>query len=268
MLFSETLATIRAGADGESSLVAQVGSDWTQGRATYGGLVAALGNEAMRRLVPADRPLRGLDVTFVGPVFPGEARLEADVLRVGKAVTIAHARVLSQDQVAATLTGIYGAARPSALAIAPSTPLVAPTPDEVAASISPWKSERPHFTQHFDVRWIEGSHTPFVGNPVSSSRAYIRHRDSAALTETAVVGLLDCIWTPSLQMLNAVTPSSSLNWRLEFLRHDYNFAPQAWWRIDTQTRAAAEGYIHHDSVVLDPNGAPVAYSHQLVAVFG
>ena len=107
-----------------------------------------------------------------------------------------------------------------------------------------------------------------MGNDVSHSRAYIRHRDPAPLNETAVVGLLDCIWTPSLQMLEALTPSSSLNWRLEFLRHDYRFAPQAWWRIDTQTQAAAEGYISHKSVVLDPNGVPAAFSYQLVTVFG
>jgi acyl-CoA thioesterase len=270
MLFSEILASIaaRAPGPGEPGLTAQIGADWSQGRASFGGIVAALGNEAMRRLVAPERPLRGLDVTFVGPAFPGEVQLQAEILRVGKVITIAHSRILSAGQVAATLTGIYGVARPSRLNLPPEAPEGAPPPESLPATQPLPASNAPHFAQHFDIRLIAGSHWPFVGAATSHSKAYIRHRDPSALTESHLVGLLDCIWTPSLQMLSAVTPSSSLNWRLEFLRHDYSFAPQAWWRIDTRTNAAAEGYISHSSVVLDPNAVPAAFSHQLVAVFG
>jgi acyl-CoA thioesterase len=264
MLFSEILTTITQRSDGEG-LTAEISPDWTQGRACFGGLVAALGNEALRRLVPAERPLRGLDVTFVAPAMPGRVQMQAEVLRAGKSVTIAHSRVVSSGQVAATLTGIYGAARPSVLTVAPTPPPRASPAEEWPASQIPMF---PHFAHHFDVRWIEGCSRPFVGSGLTHSKAYVRHRDPTPLSETALVGLLDCIWTPSLQMLGAVTPSSSLNWRLEFLRHDYNFAPQAWWRIDTQTNAATEGYISHSSVVLDPDGKLAAYSHQLVVVFG
>jgi acyl-CoA thioesterase len=265
MLFSEVLASISTHTDGQLGLTAQISPDWSQGRASFGGIVAALGNETMRRLVPADRPLRGLDITFVGPAFAGAVQLHGEILRVGKAVTIAHSRVMSGAQVAATLTGIYGAPRPSRLNLAPHTPSSAGPIEDLPASQPP---KHPHFAHHFEVRWIEGSPRPFVGAAISHSKAYIRHRDPTALTESHLVGLLDCIWTPSLQMLQSVTPSSSLNWRLEFLRHDYRFAPQAWWRIDTHTNAAAEGYISHSSVVFDPNGNPAAFSHQLVTVFG
>jgi acyl-CoA thioesterase len=268
MRFSETLATLRARSDGESGLTAQIGPDWSQGRASYGGIVAAFGNESMRRLVPADRPLRGLDVTFVGPASTGPIEVQAEILRVGKAVTIAHSRVISQGQVAATITGIYGAARPSSLNIPAAPRGPTPPPEQMIATRPPARNSGLQFAQHFDVCWIEGSPRPFVSAGISDSKAYIRHRDPSALTETHLVCLLDCIWTPALQMLSAPTPSSSLNWRLEFLRHDYSFAPDAWWRIDTQTNAAAEGYISHSSVVLDPRGEPAALSYQIVAVFG
>ena len=108
MLFSETLASIQPQDKGWSAVV---GEDWSQGRATFGGMVAALGNEAMRRLVPAERKLRGLETVFAGPALTGALRMEAEVLRVGKAVTIAGARLWSADKIAATLTGTYGAAR-------------------------------------------------------------------------------------------------------------------------------------------------------------
>lgn len=45
-------------------------AQWAQGRASFGGLVVALQYEAMRAKVPADRPVRSLAVTFVGPVAP------------------------------------------------------------------------------------------------------------------------------------------------------------------------------------------------------
>ena len=85
MQFSETLATLKPRGEGEAALVGEIGADWTQGRAGYGGIVAAFGNAAMRRLVASDRPLRGLDVTFVGPALPGPIELDAQILRVGKA---------------------------------------------------------------------------------------------------------------------------------------------------------------------------------------
>ena len=57
MLFSEVLGSIQF--DGTTGSVT-VSEDWSQGRATFGGLVSAVGNEVLRKLVPADRLLRSL----------------------------------------------------------------------------------------------------------------------------------------------------------------------------------------------------------------
>src|SRR6202030_2120298 len=108
MRFADTLSSI---VSHDKGCTAVIGDDWSQGRATFGGMVAALGNEAMRRLVPADRKLRGLETVFAGPALAGTVRIESEVLRVGKAVTIASARLWSADKIAATLTGTYGLAR-------------------------------------------------------------------------------------------------------------------------------------------------------------
>jgi acyl-CoA thioesterase len=264
MLFSEALASIKPAAEG---WIAQVEADWSQGRATFGGMVAALGNEAMRFLVPADRRLRGLDVTFVGPVLAGSVGLDAQILRVGKAVTIAQARVTSDGQTAATLTGIYGHARAVSLNIAPvPAAAVRPVEELPEASSTPWVSS-PGFLQHFGMRWAEGAR-PFSGSSARSSKVYIRHRDPSALTESHIVALIDCIPPPILQMMTTQAPHSSMTWTLEFLRHDYDFSPQAWWRIDTEVKASADGYCQEASVVMDPNGVPMVFSRQLVAVFG
>ena len=63
--------------------------DWSQGRTIFGGLIAALANDAMRSLIPKDRPLRAVQVVFVGPNAPGDVSFEPSILRAGKAVTLA-----------------------------------------------------------------------------------------------------------------------------------------------------------------------------------
>jgi acyl-CoA thioesterase len=263
MLFSETLASIQPHDKGWRAIV---GADWSQGRATFGGTVTALGNEAMRRLVPPERQLRELETVFVGPTLVGPVHIEAEVLRVGRAVTIASARLLSEEKIAATVTGIYGAARSTAISIAPTVstgvpPAVnLPLPEAHA-------NAGPAFLQHFDFRWAEGA-WPFSGSSSNKSKIYVRHRDPAALTESHVIALADCIPSVILQMLSTPVPSSSLTWTLQFLKHDYGFAPDAWWRIDSQVDAAEDGYSCESCILLNPSGAPAAFSRQMVAVFG
>ena len=265
MLFSETLASIKpAGAQWS----AEIGADWFQGRATFGGMVGALGNEVMRRIVPSDRELRGLEVTFVGPVLPGAVQLDAEVLRVGKAVTIAQATMRSAGQVATTLTGIYGKARASAISVAAPAAADAIDVKELPSSTLPVQSGGPIFLQHFEMRWAEGMR-PFSGSKMSRHKVYIRHLDIAPLTESHIVALIDVIPSPALQMMTSAAPASSLLWSLEFLRHDHQgFAAGEWWRIDTELTAAADGYASQSSVIFNPQGLPAALSQQLVAVFG
>jgi acyl-CoA thioesterase len=263
MLFSETLASMQARDGGWRAVI---GEDWSQGRATFGGMVAALGNEAMRRLVPADRELRGLDTTFVGPALAGEVSIDAEVLRVGKAVTIARARLWSDGKIAATLTGIYGAARATALSITPT----------VAAGVRPaldlpeWSASDmggPSFARHFGHRWAEGAR-PYAGSKLRTSKIYVRHKDPAPLTESHVVALIDSIPSAIVQLMSTPAPSSSLTWTLQFLKHDYSFAPEAWWRIDAEVNSAGSGYSCESCILIDPNGAPAAVARQMVAVFG
>jgi acyl-CoA thioesterase len=262
MQFSKTLASLQPQGRDWSALISE---DWSQGRATFGGVVAALGNEAMRKLVPGDRPLRGLEIVFVGPTLAGAVRIEVEVLRVGRAVTIAAARLWSADKIAATLTGTYGAARSTAISIAPQAASEVPRAEDVSAATS--ADFGPSFLRHFDFKWVEGA-LPFSGSALNKLKTYVRHTDPAKLTESHVIALTDCIPSVILQRMSTVVPSSSLTWTLQFLKHDYSFASDAWWRIDAEIDAAADGYSCESVIVLDPNGTPAVFSRQMVAVFG
>jgi acyl-CoA thioesterase len=263
MLFSQTLQSMQPRDGGWRAVI---GEDWSQGRATFGGMVAALCNEAMRRLVPKDRELRGLETTFVGPALAGEVSIEAEILRVGKSVTIARAKLWSDAKIAATLTGIYGTARATALSIMPTVAAgVRPAlglPDRSGAEMG-----GPSFVRHFGYRWAEGAR-PFAGSNLRTSKIYVRHEDPAPLTESHVVALIDSIPSAILQLMSTPAPSSSLTWTVQFLRHDYSFAPDAWWRIDAEVNSAGSGYSCESSLLIDPSGTPAALARQMVAVFG
>lgn len=242
-----------------------VTDDWGQGRATFGGLVAAVGNEAMRRLVPLDRPLRSLQTTFVGPAAAGRWSLSTRVLRVGRAVTIAHCEIMESGQIAAVQVGVYGAERDSAVKVE-----LAPTPspralediNEVRFPIE----GAPRFLQHFAVRWAEGP--ALFGGVRTPGKAFLHHRDPAPLTESHVIAIADCLPTPAMSMYTAPARASSLVWTLELLHHDFGFSPGAWWRVDHDIDAAGAGYVNQTGTLYDPNGRPTALTRQLVAIFG
>ena len=263
MLFSEVLGSIQF--DGAESS-ATVSDDWSQGRATFGGLITAVANEVLRKLVPADRQLRSLQTTFVGPASPSTWRIKAEVLRVGKAVTLARCDVIDGDQVAATIVGVYGGARPSAVEVRPEA---VPSPRDVDQinEVRFQPGLAPDFIQHFAIRWSQGA-KPFTSSPRTPTKAFIRHRDTSALTESHVVGLIDCIPTPAMSMFKERAPASSLVWTVEFFEHRFDFAPERWWRIDTDIDAATSGYVNQTGLLHDPDGRPVALTRQLVAVFG
>lgn len=262
MQFSEILASIRGP---EEELMATVSDDWLQGRATFGGLVAAVGNEAMRKLVPRERPLRSLQTTFMGPASAGTWKLRARALRAGKAVTLAQCEVIDGEQVVAVQTGVYGADRESAVLVKP-VPVDPPRSVDDIAELRYTLEHTPAFVQHFALRFAVGA-KPFTGTR-SPSKVYIRHRDPSPLTESHIVALVDCIPTPALTMFKAPAPSSSLVWTLDFFEHGLEFSPEAWWRIDTDIDAAAGGYVNQTGLLHDPNGRPVALSRQLFVVFG
>lgn len=263
MQFSEILSSVAPTGDSRFSIT--VPDDWGQGRATFGGLVAAAGNEAMRRLVASNRPLRSLQTTFVGPAASGTWTMHARVLRVGRAVTLAHCDILDGDQVVAIQVGVYGLARSSFVTVRPPV-TEAPRKIEEINEMRFQPECSPPFLQHFAHRWALGA-KPFSGTR-SNSMCFIRHRDPAPLSESHVVALVDCIPTPALSMLTAPAPASSLVWNLEFFEHEFGFGPDEWWRIDTTLDAASEGYVNQTGLLLDPKGQPVALSRQIFAIFG
>ncbi|RLU00353.1 thioesterase family protein [Ketobacter sp.] len=238
-------------------------ADWLQGRALFGGLQTILCLHAMRSLLP-EVPLRSLQTTFIQPARSPQVRAVASVIRAGKNVTHAEARLLDDEEnVVALVVGVFGAARESAVNITPQQPAV--------------DSERPRhfkqlpgvpgFTKHFSATWLVGK-LPFGGDDSTHNVVQLGMPGEQACSEYHVVALADFIPPVALSHLRQPVPGSSMTWMLEFLGEDFNGLPLENWRVDADLVAAGEGYTHQSVTLWGPNGKPIALSRQNMVVFG
>lgn len=246
-----------------------VPQSWGQGRAAFGGLVAALVLAAMRRQVPAGRPLRSLAVTFVGPLQPGvPAQVEAEVLREGRAVSQMLGRATQEGQVVALVQGSFGAPRDSVVRVEalPAPAMMGPEHSQEMPYI---KGITPEFTQHLALRWAEGG-MPFSNNPSRTMGGWVRLREElpqAFLDEAHLLGLVDA-WPPALlPHLRQPAPGSSLTWTIEFMQPLVALNGGDWCQYRAEIEHARDGYGHIAAGFWSAGGTLLAISRQTVTVF-
>ena len=239
---------------------------WGQGRATYGGLVAAILYRHLAARVPG-RHLRSVTINFVGPVAPGAARLEAQVLRQGKSVTQAMVMLYQHDAVQAVLLASFGEPRESAIDIAPAPAPQYKSPEQLMA-LPYVEGVTPAFLQHFNACWGEGEF-PFMGGKSSSVGGWVRFRDGEGdLSAEHLLALVD-VWPPTvLGMMKVPAPSSSMTWTLELVADVDALSAADWYQYQATTDLAADGYVHSPARLWDAQGRLLALSRQTVVVFG
>jgi acyl-CoA thioesterase len=265
MTFSELLQAVRTNPE---ALV--IPSLWGQGRASFGGLVAALAFEAMRAKVPVGRPVRSLAITFVGPVAADvPVSFQAEVLREGKAVSQLCLRAVQDGQVVTMVQGSFGAARASAIDVAP---LPAPQiePAERCQELPYLRGVTPEFTRFLAMRWGIGG-MPFTNNPSRQMGGWVRLRGEAepqALSEAHLLALVDA-WPPAvLPHLKSPAPGSSLTWNIEFVQPLRELSTEHWCLYRAEIEHARDGYGHIAAALWSPAGELIAISRQTVTVFG
>ncbi|PTS86882.1 acyl-CoA thioesterase II [Pseudomonas sp. HMWF032] len=265
MGFSELLQAVR-----DNPQAVLIPAQWGQGRASFGGLVAALVYEAMRAQVSSGRPLRSLAMTFVGPAAPDvPVRFEVDVLREGKAVSQVLGRAIQDGQVVTIVQGSFGAGRESHIAVA-AEPAPQATAVEACQELPYIPNVTPEFTRYLAMRWAFGG-VPFSGNTSRDMGGWVRLRDQAAVepvSEAHLLALVDA-WPPAvLPHLSAPAPGSTLTWTIEFVQPMSALTTQDWCLYRAHIEHARDGYGHVAAAMWTANGELLAISRQTVAVFG
>lgn len=245
---------------------AEIPPGWGQGRATFGGLVAALLVTRTQALVPADRVLRSLTVSFVGPVAAGACTLEAAVIRSGKSVTQAECRLVQNGEVLAVMLASFGAARESKIAVAPAAAPVFAGPEEGRA-LPYVPGLMPEFLGQFDFRWSWGGF-PVAGIKEPDFGGWLRFSAATGVVGAAQIAALVDAWPPSVMpMYTQPAPSSSLTWTLEFVDDAPGKSGNDWWQYEVKTEAAANGYVHAQAQLWDDAGRLIAISRQVSTIF-
>lgn len=245
----------------------QIPERWGQGRATFGGLVAACLFEKIRPQVAAERPLRSLNLSFVAPVAPGALDVEVRLLREGKAATQMQATAYQHNQVCAVLLASFGGDRASAVNVAAMSPPVIKAPE--AATQFPFIAGlTPDFTQYFDYRYAVGK-MPFMGGQEPTMGGWIRLREpgNQAAGMAELLCLLDA-WPPAVfSLLKAPASGSSLTWSVGVVDCPADCTGSDWWQYLADIQHAANGYSHIDATLWDRHGHTALISRQTVSVF-
>ncbi|MCY1272115.1 acyl-CoA thioesterase II [compost metagenome] len=265
MNFSEMLQAVRST---PHDLV--IPSTWAQGRASFGGLVAALAYEAMHSAVGGERPVRSLAITFVGPVEADvPVRVEAEVLREGKAVSQVLGRLVQNGQVVTLVQGSFGLPRESAVAVE-ADPAPSMKGPEESQELPYVPKATPEFLQHVALRWSVGG-LPFTANPAREMGGWMRLRQGAGDEPMEIAHLLTLVdgWPPAtLPHLSRPAMGSSLTWTIEFPQPLPSLPGSAWCQYLATIEHARDGYGHVAARCWSEDGQLLAISRQTVTVFG
>ena len=264
MKFCELIDAVR-----RNPLAVTIPAEWGQGRASFGGLMAALQFEAMRAKVPGDRPVRSLAITFVGPAEPGvPIAFEVDVLREGKAVSQVLGRAMQGGQVMTLIQGSFGAPRESAIRVK-ADPAPTLKPVEQCQPLPFISGMMPEYLRFMDLRWGLGG-LPFSNTPSPAIGGYVRFRDieEGPASEAHLLALVDT-WPPALlPHLSRPAPGSSLTWTIEFVQPMPALSTHDWCLYKAVIEHARDGYGHTAAMLWSPSGELIAISRQTVTVFG
>ena len=242
-----------------------VSDDWMQGRAAFGGVVAAAGLRALRTTVDESRLPRTVTTTFYGPVTSEPAELTVRTLRAGRSVTFADAEIVQSGTLRARVAGMFGADRETVVQV-PTPTIEVPEPDAFVP-FPRLPGVTPAFIEQLELRWCEGEF-PFTGAREGVvMAALLRFREPVAPGPERVIGLLDVMPAPVLQQLDGPRPASSIQWTSHLLAPD-TAEPDDWWFFRYETISASAGYSTAVGKLYDAHGRLVAWQEQLHAVFG
>ncbi|MBU6950075.1 acyl-CoA thioesterase II [Hahella sp. HN01] len=262
MLFSKLLGEVS-----DSVCDVEIAEDWSQGRSTFGGLVAAFIYEAMRQSLSEDRPLREFNISFVSPVAPTKLTVASELLREGGSVSQVLGRAIQQGEVKATAFASFGKARDTIINASGEATPEAKAPDQ-CIEMPYIKGVTPEFTQHFNYYYAYGN-LPFSGVQSREMGGWVRFRQpEPAITLGHILGLVDA-WPPAtLPWVKAPAPASTLTWSIQFPQPTPSIQPDELCLYKAYVEHASEGYAYTRSKLWNAKGELVALSQQTVTVFG
>lgn len=247
----------------DGSVSAHIDESWMQGRTTYGGMSAAIALAGAKALHPSEAPLRYAQISFIGPVS-GDCTVNSHVLRQSKSSLFLEAGVSSATDFGTAATFAFSPDRQSHLDYNQYRMPDVPAPEDLEA-VPPHKL-RPAFSDHFDMRPINGPRFPARGsNP--QWVAWVRFAEEPACDPIiALLALGDALPPAAMAIFTEFGPISSMNWTVNML----TAKPQTddgWWLLVNTCHYARGGVSVQDMMIYNRAGEAVVSGSQAIAVY-
>lgn len=243
-------------------------SEWFQGPGAFGGIVAASVVRAFDADLDADDyRIRSLNLEFLAPVDGRPAELTVDVLRRGRSVVNAEARIEQDGELAVTARAALCRDRDSGVVVDEVEPPNVSDPDELEAA--PHNPLFPNFARHYEHRFCIGS-APFSGAGEAVVGGWGRLKGADQPADAAhVVALID-IWPPAvLSTVSEPMGAATISWQIVFdepLPVD-DAGPDDFYLGAVETRRASAGYASERARLYDRNGRRLAEALQWLTIF-
>lgn len=236
--------------------------DWAQGRALFGGMVAALCAETARLSVADLPPLRSAQVTFAGPA-QGRLAFHPEILRRGRTATVISVDCIGDDKFAARVVLIYGAARESRVEHDLSEPPSVPAPLD-CEPFFPEGHTPPGFFPNFEMRLAAGAR-PLSGADKPEFTVWVRHVEEGGVDPTiALVALADSLPPAAMVQFPAMAPISTMSWGVDFFQP---VTSRGWHLLRSTSEQGADGYSLQSMSLWEAAGRRIAAGRQAVALF-
>jgi acyl-CoA thioesterase len=237
--------------------------DWGQGRTAFGGIVAAVMYEAVKKSFPDLPPLRTAHINFIGPAI-GDLKISSSVLRAGKNVTFIECCLSGEKGLASKIIFIFANPLPAETEQDYPKRTDIPAPDSLPQYAEP--PHKPSFLGHFERRIIKGPeflsqthHPEFL--------IWLRLRDiEAHNTFSSLLALADAPPPAALAATKTLTALSTTNWAINLLR-DNPKTEDGWWLLESSTQHIRHGYSSQRMTIWNRSGERVIDALQHIAVF-
>jgi hypothetical protein len=212
---------------------------WQQGRGAFGGLVYGILARAMEaELAESTRRLQTLSGDIAGPVLPGAATIQVEVLRRGAKQSNLHARLSQAGHVLAVASGVFCAPR----AVQMPALRAVESPDRAAwdqLEILPVEPPMgPDFAVAYEYR--QAGPAPLSGSRDAETAGYVRERAVPARRDApSVIGLLDAWWPTLWSIVTEPRPVATTSFLAEILLDPTRLDPIE--RLFHEGRMAGQG---------------------------
>jgi len=248
--------------DGQGRFRAVISDRWNIGSAPNGGYLTSVAVSALAASVPHPDPL-SVSSHFPGRTAPGPVEVHVEVLRAGRGLSTAVARLVQDDQVRVHVTATFGdlSAHDGPTAVSATPPAL--PPPEACVPVDPAIPGVPVMMGRVDLRLTAESAGFAVGHRRGEAlmEGWIRFADGREADTRSLVftvdslpptvfGLMETGWVPTI----------------ELTAHGRGRPAPGWLACSFRTRFLMEGYLEEDGEVWDSTGRLVALSRQLARI--